>query len=151
MTEADYGVDVAMIPPGLTGLLQQLDTHINSIFKEILEEETEKYVDAREERVGCVEKWSIADKRIMTTHTVFHALERVKKEKVDVTIKSFRDTGIYMAPDKSEDYLMRIKGFKDKPTILGDLEFRDKEIGGYEYHPIKVESEDTFLLDSEVE
>ena len=28
-----------------------------------------------------------------------------------------------MAPDKSKNYLIRIKGFKDKPIILGDLEF----------------------------
>jgi len=87
----------------------------------------------------------------MTTHTVFHALERLQIEKKDVIIKSFRDTGIYIAPDKSEDHLMRIKGFEDKPIILGDVEYRDKEIKGYEYRPIKVETEDTFVLDCEVE
>jgi len=46
---------------------------------------------------------------------------------------------------------MRIKGFEDKPIILRDLEYRDREIKGYEYRPIKVEPEDTFVLDSEVE
>ena len=83
-------------------------THINSIFKDLLKEETEKYVDAREERMGCVEKWSLSDMRVMTTHTVFHALGRLQVGKKDVIIKSFRDTGIYMAPDKSKDHLRRI-------------------------------------------
>jgi hypothetical protein len=147
----DTGVDVGMVPPGHTGLLQPLDTHINGLFKTLLKEETELYVDVREERLGCVEKWAISEKRVMSTHTVFNALERLQNEKRDIIAKSFRDTGIYMAPDKSEDHLMRIKGFEDKPIMLGDLEYRDREIEGYEYRPIKVEPEDTFVLDSEVE
>jgi hypothetical protein len=35
--------------------------------------------------------------------------------------------------------------------MLRDLEYRDREIKGYEYRPIKVELEDTFVLNSEVE
>jgi hypothetical protein len=55
-----------------------------------------------------------------------------------------------MAPDKSKDHLIRIKGFEDKPIMLRDLEYRDRDIKGYKYRPIKVEPEDTFILDSEV-
>jgi hypothetical protein len=46
---------------------------------------------------------------------------------------------------------MRIKGFEDKLIMLRDLEYQDREIEGYEYRLIKVELEDTFVLDSEVE
>jgi hypothetical protein len=73
----DTGVDVGMVPPRHTSLLQPLDTHINGLFKTLLKEETELYVDAREERLGCVEKWAISEKRVMSTHTVFNALERL--------------------------------------------------------------------------
>jgi hypothetical protein len=147
----DTGVDIGMVPPGHTGLLQPLDTHINGLFKILLKEETELYVNAREERLGCVEKWAISEKRVMSTYTIFNTLERLQNEKRDIIAKSFRDTGIYMAPDKSEDHLIRIKGFEDKLIMLGDLEYRDREIKGYEYRPIKVEPEDAFVLDSEVE
>jgi hypothetical protein len=75
----------------------------------------------------------------------------LQNEKRDIIAKSFHNTGIYMAPNKSKDHLMRIKGFKDKPIILGDLEYRDKNIKEYKYYPIKVEPEDTFILNSEVE
>jgi hypothetical protein len=147
----ELGIEVRMIPPRLIGLLQPLDTHINRLFKALLKEETEKYIDAREERLGCVEKWSVSDKRIMTTHTVFNAVEQLARYKKDIIIKSFRDTGIFMAPDKSEDCLIRIKGFEDKLIELGDIEFRDREIEGYEYQPIETKTEDTFELGSEVE
>jgi hypothetical protein len=46
---------------------------------------------------------------------------------------------------------MRIEEFEDKLIVLGDLEYRDKDIKGYEYRLIKVEPEDTFVLNSEVE
>jgi hypothetical protein len=47
--------------------------------------------------------------------------------------------------------LIRIKGFKDKLIELGDIEFRDREIEGYKYQPIKTKIENTFELGSEVE
>ena len=34
---------------------------------------------------------------------------------------------------------------------MGDLEYRDKEIKGYEYRPTKIETEDILVLDCEVE
>jgi hypothetical protein len=61
----DIGVDVGMVPPRHTSLLQPLDTHINGLFKILLKEETELYVDTREERLGYVEKWAISEKRVM--------------------------------------------------------------------------------------
>jgi hypothetical protein len=147
----DIRVDIGMVLPRYTGLLQPLDTYINSLFKILLKEETELYINAREERLDCVEKWAISEKRVIYTHTVFNTLERLQTEKRDIITKSFRDTGVYMAPNKSKDHLMRIEGFEDKPIILGDLEYRDREIEGYEYRPIKVEPKDTFILNSKVE
>jgi uncharacterized radical SAM superfamily Fe-S cluster-containing enzyme len=97
-----------------------------------------------------MEKWAISEKRVIYTHTVFNVLERLQTEKRNIIAKSFCDTGIYIAPDKSEDHLIRIKGFEDKPIVLGDLKYRDRDIEGYKYRPIKVEPEDIFILDSKV-
>jgi hypothetical protein len=58
------GIEISMIPPGLTGLLQPLDIHSNKIMKQLMMEETEVYTGGREEELGIVEKWSIAEKRI---------------------------------------------------------------------------------------
>lgn len=41
----EAGIEISMIPPGLTGLLQPLDTHINKVIKQLMKEETELYTD----------------------------------------------------------------------------------------------------------
>lgn len=139
----EASIEIAMIPPGLTGLLQPLDTHINKVMKQFMKEETEIYVDNREDEMGIVEKWSVSQKRVMCTHVVARAWERLCNDKSQVVIKSFKDTGIYMPSNKSEDAKIRIKGFEG--FDVGDITFRDIAIEGYEYRPIKIEEEESVL------
>jgi DDE superfamily endonuclease len=153
----DKNIHVVMIPPGCTGLLQPLDTHCNMPFKVLLRHYTELYADEREERLGegenqCVEKWSTSDKRVMVTHVVARAWEAFCRDKKTLVVKSFRDTGIYMAADKSEDHDIRIKGYQPGEIVLGDVTQRDPEIEAYEYRPIDLsfDADDEFILDEEV-
>ena len=66
-------------------------------------------------------------------------------------MKLFIDTVINLLPDFSLDHFMRIKGFTDHLIELGDIDFRDKEIKGYEYRGIDIaEYEgDSFVFDGE--
>ena len=99
-------VSVALIPPGLTSLLQPLDTAINRPFKDWLREETDNYVEQEEAKGKTV--WSVSAKRIMITHVVAAAAQRLQ-ERADMVRKSFIECGISVRPDGSQDHLIKIK------------------------------------------
>ncbi|KFA80892.1 hypothetical protein S40288_10165 [Stachybotrys chartarum IBT 40288] len=99
-------VTTAMIPPGLTSLLQPLDTAINGPFKRWLRDEADIYTQKREDE-GKFE-WTVREKRIMTAWIVSAAMKTLEK-KADLVAKSFRDCGISITPDGLEDFKIRIK------------------------------------------
>lgn len=102
-------VTVALIPGGLTGLLQPLDTHCNKILKNLLQDEADDYEAKFEKRETFSGKWTVSDKRVMTTHITAQALHQFYATRKDMIKKSFIDTGIAIAPDGSEDHLINIK------------------------------------------
>ncbi|RFU36305.1 hypothetical protein B7463_g152, partial [Scytalidium lignicola] len=76
-------ITTALIPPGCTSLLQPLDTAINGPFKQWLREESDQYMESIEsEHLNF--KWSTSDKRIMTTHIVAKAAQRLEQEKKEM-------------------------------------------------------------------
>jgi hypothetical protein len=46
-------ITIAFIPPGLTNLVQPLDTAVNGPFKTLLQEKVGVYLDELEKRGGC--------------------------------------------------------------------------------------------------
>jgi hypothetical protein len=113
----------AMIPGGLTGHLQPLDTHINAYFKRLLRDITERLV-AEKEKHEPMEKWSVSDRRIMTTWAVGEAWEQILADPQRV-VKAFKECGISVAPDGSEDDLIRIKDMAPEQRVLDGWEQAD--------------------------
>lgn len=104
-----HNVTIALIPGGLTGLLQPLDTHCNKVLKNFLQEHADEYEEKFEKNASFSGKWSVSDKRVMTTHVTASALDRLYTTRKDMIKKSFIDTGIAIAPDGSQDHLINIK------------------------------------------
>jgi len=109
----------SIIPGGCTGLLQPLDTAVNKPFKEYLREFTDTYVPERE-KVEDVGRWSVSDKRIMTTHVVAQAWHAFCQQKSELICKSFRDVGVALPIDGSRDDEIKIKGFTSTDIEIGD-------------------------------
>jgi len=110
----------SIIPGGCTGLLQPLDTAVNKPFKEYLRVETDTYQDERAptEDIG---KWTVSEKRIMTTHVVSRAWKAFCQQKQSLTIvKAFQDVGVTLPIDGSKDDELGIKGFTASEIDIGN-------------------------------
>jgi hypothetical protein len=51
--QAQPSIRTAIVPPGLTSLVQPLDTAVNSPFKQLLHEEADLYLEELEKRGVC--------------------------------------------------------------------------------------------------
>jgi len=129
----ELGVDVAMVPPGATGYLQPLDTHINKTFKALMVNLIDDYIDKWEVLYEQPEEsWDLSKKRIMTTYVVGGAWRQLCTEPhhINIVRKSFIDLGINLPVDGRLDHLIRIKDFRG--IEIGDYNLRGPEIEGYQ-------------------
>jgi hypothetical protein len=106
----DLGALLALIPAGCTSLLQPLDTAINAPFKLWLEEFTDEYITKKEKEKPDM-KWTVSERRIMTTWVVAKAIRRLE-EHLEIVQRAFIHTGISIRPDGSQTSLIRIKGIE---------------------------------------
>jgi hypothetical protein len=108
-------ITTALIPPGLTSLVQPLDTAVNGPFKKLLQKEADVYLEELENEGGLPNSWAVKDRRIMAIIIVARAWERLKED-FDLIKQSFLQCGIFIHPDGHEDHLINIKGV-DNSTI----------------------------------
>ena len=115
-----YQITPSMIPAGCTGLVQPLDVSVNRPFKDILRDLTEQEIIQQE--ANGLERWSLSDRRVSTTWCVgqawaqFTGSARGKK----IIQDSFRNVGLALPIDGSQDSELNIKGFTGAEMVIGD-------------------------------
>jgi hypothetical protein len=70
----------ALIPPGLTSLLQLLDTAVNGPFKQLLQEEADIYICELVNTGKMPDSWTLKDRRKMAIIIVGRAWKRLQKD-----------------------------------------------------------------------
>jgi len=110
-------VTLSIIPGGCTGYVQVLDVLINKLIKQYIEEYEDLWVEQNFE-LWQSGKWSIGDRRVLMTHWVAQAFERVHMEHKEAIIACFKNVGLSLAVDGSEDHLLKVR---DCPNLtVGD-------------------------------
>jgi hypothetical protein len=66
-------ITIALIPPGLTNLVQPLDTAVNGPFKKLLQKKANIYLEEPENERRLPNSWAVKDRRIMATIIVTRA------------------------------------------------------------------------------
>jgi hypothetical protein len=116
---------------------------INKLIKKYIEEQEELWIEQNLELYESG-KWSVRDRRILCTHWVVNAFQRVHYEHKDAIIKCFQNVGLSLPVDGSQDYLLKVR---DLPNLtIGDWQ---KAPEGIKENPIIIDNTlDTIEVDS---
>lgn len=112
----------SLIPPGCTSLLQPLDVSVSGSFKPSIQDFTDHAIEMRGRET---DKWTVGERRVLTTKCVRQMWETFCLSKRQLVIDSFRNVGLSLPIDGSHDYELRIKGFASE-----DLEIENWYEGG---------------------
>jgi len=100
----------SFIPGGCTGLVQPLDISVNKPFKELVRELTDEKIFELES-IDQFERWTVGDRRVVTTFCVGDAFYQFHQEKGEIIRRAFRKVGLSLPVDGSSDSELDIKGF----------------------------------------
>jgi len=106
-------VTTSIIHSSCTGYIQVLDVSVNKIIKQYIEEFEDLHIDNHIEQWKA-RRYSVGDRRILMTEWVAKAWEKLHIEHKDTIIKTFRQVGLSLNPDSSEDSELSIR---DLPGI----------------------------------
>lgn len=99
-----------LIPGGCTSLIQPLDVSVNKPLKARIRDLTDEAIfDCQ--NAEDFEKWTVGDRRVLTTWCVGDAWYQFCVEKQDLVKQSFRNVGLSLPIDGSQDHTLDIKGF----------------------------------------
>jgi hypothetical protein len=97
------------IPGGCTGFIQVLDVSLNKTLKALVAQAAEDHADKYASQYE--EGWfTVSDRRVLLTKWVGEAWERLHIEYKDKIVRTFRQVGLSLNPDGSEDHEIKIKG-----------------------------------------
>lgn len=102
-----------MIPGGCTGYVQPLDIAINKPLKTLVKAAADMHYERNEEAWESGRYKSVSERRILLTHWVAEAWEKLHQDYKMTIVKSFRSVGLSLNPDGSEDEEICIKGVED--------------------------------------
>jgi len=116
-------ITLSVIPGGCTGYIQPLDVSLNKPLKALIKEEHDDHFDQHmdEWQAG---KFSVGDRRVLLTYWVAKAWKRLYLEYKDTIINTFRNVGLSLNPNGSEDQELTIN---DLPNIIVGDYHRDIE------------------------
>jgi len=89
-----------LIPAGCTTLVHPLDVSINKPFKGLMRDITDEKI-FEFESAAEFEKWTVGDRRVMTTHCVGKAFDQFHSTKSHLISTSFRKLGLSLPLDRS--------------------------------------------------
>jgi hypothetical protein len=101
-------ITIAFIPPGLTSLVQPLDTAVNGPFKTLLQKKVGVYLNELEEKKRLPNLWTLKDRREITTVIVGRDWKRLSAN-TSIIKQAFLQCGISIHPDGHKNYLINIK------------------------------------------
>ena len=146
-TFKELNVTLSIIPGGCTGYLQVLDLLVNKLIKQYLEEYEDQWIEDPANFTAWESgKWSISDRRILMTHWVAQAFQRVHDEHQDTIIRCFQSVGLSLPVDGSQDHLLRVRDLPD--LAYGDWQTPPQ---GTTANPIVVDDRDTIMVDDDEE
>jgi hypothetical protein len=98
----------SFIPSGTTCVIQVCDTVVNRSLKARIEELADQYIDEHE--VEWVEgKYSVSQRRVLLTKWVGQAWDDMHAEDGDMIRKAFKQVGLGLPIDGSQDHEIKIK------------------------------------------
>lgn len=112
-----HNITPSLKPGGCTSLVQPLDVSVNKPFKAIVWELTNT-ATFHAESAKDFDRYSVSDRRILTTTCVGDAYYRFHLEKGDLIRRVFWKVGLSLPANGSCDSKLDIKGFKG--LELGD-------------------------------
>jgi hypothetical protein len=113
---------LSVILGGCTGMVQVLDVSINKLLKDLIKEEQDSHYNQHIEDWQR-EKYNIGERRILLTHWVAKAWKRLHLEYKDTIVQTFRDLGMALDPNGSEDIELKIKGIPN--IVIGNYQRQD--------------------------
>ena len=105
-------VITSFILRGCTEFIQVLDVMINKSLKKRIAELADEHYDKYHKKYAS-EKYSVGERRVMLTEWVSKAWRELHRDKADLIRKTFRQVGLSLAVNESEDKKLWIKDISD--------------------------------------